>query len=89
VSLRGREIRFELAPLEHTDKEEAQGRDMEAHGPHRQLLLFKQIRLIAPERVRAEPIDPAAPVIDLAGAERVQVAANRGRRVIAPDHFVA
>jgi hypothetical protein len=29
VSLRGREILLQLASLEHTDKEEAQGRDME------------------------------------------------------------
>jgi len=89
VSLRSREIFLQLAPLEHPDKEDAPGRDMEAHGPHGQLLLFKQIRLIASERVRAEPIDASAPVILLAGDERVQVAADGGRRVIAPDHLLA
>jgi hypothetical protein len=89
VSLRGREILLQLAPLQHPHKEEAQRRNMQAHRPHGQLLLFKQIRLIAAERVRPEPIDPAAPMILLAGGERVHVAANRGRRVIAPDHFLA
>ena len=59
MALRGRELLLQLAPLEHPDKEEAQGRDMEAHGPHGQLLLFKQMRLIAPERVRAELIESA------------------------------
>jgi hypothetical protein len=36
VSLQGRKVLFQLTALEHTDKEEAERRDMEAHGPHGQ-----------------------------------------------------
>ena len=41
VSLRGREILLQLAPLEHPDKKKRRARDVEAHGPHGQLLLFE------------------------------------------------
>ena len=61
---------------------------MESHGADGELLLSKEIGVVAPERGRAELIEATAAMVALAGAERVQVGANRGRGVVAPDHFV-
>jgi hypothetical protein len=71
MRFRSGQIFFELAPIEDADVEEPQGGDVETHGPDRQLLLREQVSLVASERIRPEPIDPAASVILLAGAERM------------------
>ena len=53
MPLRGGQLLFQRAPLEDADKEEAQGRHVEAHGPDGELLLLEQMRVVAPERIRA------------------------------------
>jgi hypothetical protein len=88
MALRGRQLRLQLAPLEHPHKEEAQSGDVEAHRPHGELLLTKQVGVIPPKRLGAELIEATAAVVALAGAKRVQVGANRGRGIVAPDQFV-
>ncbi len=57
MAFRGGQVLFQLAPLEDADKEEAQGRHVEAHGPDGQLLLLEQVGLVAAERIRPEPIE--------------------------------
>ena len=59
--------------------EEAQRGDVEAHRPHGELLLTKQVGVIPPKSLRAELIEATAAMVALAGAKRVQVGANRGR----------
>ena len=88
MALRGRQLLLQLAPLEHPHKEEAQRGDVEAHRPHGELLLTKQVGVIPPKRLGAELIEATAAVVALAGAQRVQVGANRGRGIVAPDQFV-
>ena len=44
--------------------------------------------VIPPKRLRAELIEATAAMVALASAQRVQVGANRGRGIVAPDQFV-
>ena len=44
---------------------------MQADGPHRQLLLLEQMRVVAAEGIPPELLEPTAAVVALAGAERV------------------
>jgi hypothetical protein len=89
MAFRGGQLLFQLAPLEDANKDEAEGRHVKADGPDSQFLLFEQVGLVAAQGIPPELLKPTASVVALAGAERVQVASNRGRRVIAPDHLVA
>ena len=64
---------------------------MESHCPHGELLLTKQVGVMPPKSLGAELIEATAAVVALAGAQRVQrvqVGANRGRGIVAPDQFV-
>ena len=68
MAFRGRQLLLQLAPLEHPHKEEAQSGDVEAHRPHGELLLTKQVGVIPPKRLGAELIEATAAVVALAGA---------------------
>ncbi len=71
MPLRGGQLLFQRAALEHPDKEEAQGRDVESHGPDGELLLSKEVGVVAPERGRAELIEATSAMVALTRAERV------------------
>jgi hypothetical protein len=64
--------------------EEAQPGDVEAHRPHGELLLTKQVGVIPPKSLHAELIETTAAMVALAGAKRVQVGTNRGRGCAGP-----
>ena len=82
------ELLFQLTTLEDADKDEAERRHVQADGPNRQFPLLEEIRLVAAQGIPPELLKPAASVVALAGAKRVQVGANRGRGIVAPDQFV-
>ena len=71
MALRGGQFLFQRAALEHPDKEEAQGRHVESHGPHGELLLSKEVGVVPPERVGAELIEATSAMVALTRAERV------------------
>jgi hypothetical protein len=61
---------------------------MESHGADCKLLLSKEVSLIASERFGSESIETTSAVVTFTRPERVQVAPNRGRRVITSDELV-
>jgi hypothetical protein len=71
MPLRGWQLLLQCAALEHTDKEEAQGRHVESDGPDGELLLSKELSVVTPERGRAELIKAPAAMVALTRAERV------------------
>jgi hypothetical protein len=88
VAFRRREVLFQFAAFEDADKEEAQGRHVQPHGPDRELLLSKEVGLIPSERVGPELIETTPAVVAFTRPECVEVAPNRGRRVVTSDELV-
>ena len=56
--------------------------------PGGELLVLEQRRVVAPEGVAPDAIEPTGMVIALAGAERVDVGADGAPRIVAPDHLL-
>jgi hypothetical protein len=77
MALRHKGLAFESHPVRLSDKAA-----IEFSGG-------KTVPVIPPERLRPELLESAAAVIALTGAQRVQIGANRGGRVVAPDHLLA
>ena len=59
-ALRIRQVLFHVPPLQHAQKEEPERGDLGDDGAHRQLPLFEQIDLVAPEIVGADPVESTA-----------------------------
>ena len=82
-----RQVLFHVPPLQHAQEEEAQGRNLGDDGADRQLALFKQEDLIAPEIIRADAIQSLAGV-SAKGVDDLEIAVAGRGGVLAADEFV-
>ena len=62
---------FSSRRLSTRTKKKRKRRHVESHGPDGELLLPKEVGVVAPERGRAELIEATAAMVALTGAERV------------------